>query len=752
MQKIKYIIFIPILLYTSIIYGQNSNINRFLSDFPVAAYSSVTESNWESFYLRTAPVWIITNTEDYRIYNLKNKKENIHCIEKTSNRDKDILIFGSVTEQNEHCDSIIFHAEILVPDTTSQLSAYISKGKSGCNNSFKINTQWQVLQMSLPNKTNEKTKIDICFSAKSLNAGDKIFIKNLCLYEKSNNKINKYISHETNNDNEFCQSSKFSFPTKDISTEYLRRLETLCLTWGFMKYYHPDIRKGKHNWNYELFRMLPLVFNAKDYKDFCQKINAFIPDYIIKKHKNKNLNRDKIVSQIRKDWICNDKLGKTLYKRVSRMNKYGCEDDYIYCAGYLSGDEEQKNEKVIYFPNEDAYENIPVEDVGYRILALFRFWNMMYYFHPYIYQKEKEWLGALPYYIRLFADADNAKDFDTACTIVANALKDTHTEIYGQNTNVAGTLIWNPHHLPFDFKLINGDRLLVMKPLTQEAKECELKVGDYILKTDGKNIKDIREEKEKYSNFGKVSLDQYDDAYASFSGQSVYYTIERNGSEKEIHIEDFQKYWGDLVIETSDTVRTYDNNICYINLGIIPFDKLKELLPTIKNKQGIIFDMRGYPDKWNETRKEIACFLYPHKQTIWNYAYADLQHPGIFRKNKYNETFGEDNTDCYKGKAIVIVDRMTMSAAEHIAEIIRNSPCGMVIGEPTGGVFGRTSYAPFTSGRAARFTGVAVYLPNGKCTYPYGVHINKEVYPAPYYIKNNIDTKIKAAIDIINNK
>ena len=238
----------------------------------------------------------------------------------------------------------------------------------------------------------------------------------------------------------------------------------------------------------------------------------------------------------------------------------------------------------------------------------------MYYFHPYMYQKEIAWIHNLQNYIRMFAEADNTKDFDIACTVVANALKDTHTELYGLETNVAGTLIWNEHYLPFDFKLIKGDRLLVVKALTHEAERCSLKVGDYILKVNGKSIKGIRDERTRYSNFGKVSLDQYDDAYASFPGDSVRYTIKRDEKEMDININDVNVYWGDFIREKTDTIKMMDNDICYINLGCIPYETLKELLPNIKDKKGIIFDMRGYPDNWNETRKEIARFLYPEQQ------------------------------------------------------------------------------------------------------------------------------------------
>lgn len=750
MQTIKNIILAYIMmLYTANVYSQKSDYSSFLHDFSVVPYSSLTGNNWNSFYLRNSQIWVTPSFENYNIYNQNENSEIIHCIKKKNEKDEDIIIFSSIPAPKTYCDTITFSAKILIPEENNSLDVFISNKTHNRHDKFNTNKSWQNIKMRIPCTNKEDDIIKIYLSVKAIKTGDKVYLKDINLLYNDFTNVKK--AAEKKSIHKLDKTQKFSFPKDGLSEEHLKRLETLCLVWGFMKYNHPNIRNGEYDWNYELLRMLPFVFNSKSYESFCNKINTFIPQY--KRGINgKTINNDIIVSQIKKEWINTDKLKKKLYKRISQMNKYGCEDSTIYCVGYLHGDDEESNERLIYFPNETSYDNVTIKNDGYRMLALFRFWNMMYYFHPYMYQKEIAWIHNLQNYIRMFAEADNTKDFDIACTVVANALKDTHTELYGLKTNVAGTLIWNEHYLPFDFKLIKDDRLLVVKALTHEAERCSLKVGDYILKVNGKSIKEIRDERTRYSNFGKVSLDQYDDAYASFPGDSVRYTIKRDEKEMDININDVNVYWGDFISEKTDTIKMMDNDICYINLGCIPYETLKELLPNIKDKKGIIFDMRGYPDNWNETRKEIARFLYPKQQVTWNYAYADTQYPGTFRKSKYTGTFGKDNPEYYKGKTIVIVNGMTMSAAEHVAEIIGNSPNGMVIGEQTGGVFGRTSYAPFISGRAARFTGTAVYFPNGDCTYPDGVHIDKYVSPMLDDVKSHNDGIIKTAIDILNNR
>jgi len=55
--------------------------------------------------------------------------------------------------------------------------------------------------------------------------------------------------------------------------EILSETEKLAATgkvWGFLKYYHPEVAKGKYNWDKELFRVLPLVRNANTKEDLSQ--------------------------------------------------------------------------------------------------------------------------------------------------------------------------------------------------------------------------------------------------------------------------------------------------------------------------------------------------------------------------------------------------------------------------------------------------------------------------------------------------
>lgn len=63
-------------------------------------------------------------------------------------------------------------------------------------------------------------------------------------------------------DHEFDRGSGIAL--SDLSTTQVTNLATLGRIWGFLKYHHPAIASGQHNWDYDLFRVLPQVIAAMD--------------------------------------------------------------------------------------------------------------------------------------------------------------------------------------------------------------------------------------------------------------------------------------------------------------------------------------------------------------------------------------------------------------------------------------------------------------------------------------------------------
>ena len=64
----------------------------------------------------------------------------------------------------------------------------------------------------------------------------------------------------------FLSLSSFCSFAQTIPTEN-QKLESLCKVWGFLKYHHPEVTKGKTDWDQQLIKMIPAVISSKDKND-----------------------------------------------------------------------------------------------------------------------------------------------------------------------------------------------------------------------------------------------------------------------------------------------------------------------------------------------------------------------------------------------------------------------------------------------------------------------------------------------------
>ncbi|MBC7000812.1 hypothetical protein [Cytophaga sp. FL35] len=48
------------------------------------------------------------------------------------------------------------------------------------------------------------------------------------------------------------------------------KLATTAKIWGFLKYYHPEVAEGKYDWDDQLFKILPKVFNVTHKEEMSQ--------------------------------------------------------------------------------------------------------------------------------------------------------------------------------------------------------------------------------------------------------------------------------------------------------------------------------------------------------------------------------------------------------------------------------------------------------------------------------------------------
>ena len=639
-------------------------------------------------------------------------------------------------------DSITFSGDVLVGEGHQALF-YLRQKEGDTAVDIRPSHEWRHIRITQPfHKEIGKDPMLLRITIES-SRPDTTCLKNINVLLDGKPIDECYPLPPANADHEFDTTSKFSFPDRPLTDVEVGRLDMICKVWGLYKYRHPAVRAGEYDWNYQLFRMLPSALSAKSDKEFVKELMRWLPER--GKEERFPPMADSIVAQVHFNWIRPYKKERRLYRRLVDLQK-NSSGTPCYYLGYMQG-----KDRHTCFYNETCYDSISSSDDGYRMLGLFRFWNMMYYFHPYMYQMEEKWERILPDYIRLFAAARDREAFEEACVRITCELRDTHSCFFGCESNRAADAMQEPMWLPLT-GVLKDDKVVITDIFRQPVDSCELQEGDVIVAVNHKPIAEIRQEKRIYNNFGDGSADQYATYYIGFDGDSVIYTIERGNESMDVAIHNiYERYWekGKKVERlTHEPFRVLKDSILYLDLTMLSSEELRKQMERVKAYKGIIFDMRGYP-KALDCSSIVAPCLYPHRKALFYYSYADYWQPGVFRKNPYWQEFGTENPNYYKGIPVVLVNGLAMSGSEHIATMIGNAPKGYVIGEPTCGVLGNVLYVPFVSGVATRITGRGVYWPDGTCTYPGGVKIDQYVYPDPEAIRQGKDAMLEEAVKYI---
>lgn len=135
------------------------------------------------------------------------------------------------------------------------------------------------------------------------------------------------------------------------------------------------------------------------------------------------------------------------------------------------------------FRRRKPYYDLSNPDYGYRLLTVFRFWNMVEYFFPSKYLTDKDWNDVLPEYIRRMAHPAGSYLRETRRMIAE--LDDNHAQYGGGISELFGL-----YRVPLNTGFVEG-RLIVVTPDTVPVKserKAPFQVGDEIVAVEDKPV------------------------------------------------------------------------------------------------------------------------------------------------------------------------------------------------------------------------------------------------------------------------
>lgn len=499
--------------------------------------------------------------------------------------------------------------------------------------------------------------------------------------------------------------------------------------WGLMKYYHPIIAAGKLDWDKVLLNEVnniqlsstPAMVNAE-----LKKMLQMAGDYTYKESGTWN---DSLNMNVNLCWIDHSFLDDTLKVELKRIASQSVKQPSYYGISMDSATHPllPQHEKIHDF---DFYSSL-----NFRLLSLFRYWNVIYYFSPHKYLMDESWDKTLSKSIFPFINANDKKSYQIAFLKLAAALNDGHC--YNSFTE-------NYPYMSLDIIEYVGDKTVVR--IDKEG----LKKGDIIKSIGSRDIVNIRDSlsllvsastrgnKEYRINCGIAEMIFFHETNLS---------VLRNDQEHNIHTSG-----GGIEYKQPDVYKRISDNIGYVNLSQLTTEKIDSIFNYFSNAAGIIFDLRkAGPYKYNVS--QLECHLAESKVLLMPSAvYWDLEHPGAFIWEKGTSSVIPDNVKCtsFKGNLIFLINESTQSFTETQAWIARFNFHAKLIGRPTSGACGQVIWVPLPGNQRAAFSGIGLFSLDGSELQRKGIIPDIEVYPTIESIKSGKDEILEAAIKYLN--
>jgi len=605
---------------------------------------------------------------------------------------------------------------------------------------LKGTTNWTEYTISLPLDTRAKT----LYFGVLLSGEGKVWIDdlNLLVDGKSIDEAPKRIIEPTvlDTDQEFNTGSGIEINT--LTKTQIENLAILGKVWGFLKYHHPQIATGNFHWDFEMLRVLNDVLETEDPSQLQNTLSEWVAGIGVPESCEpcatvpENLHLSPPVGWIRDQ----DMLGPGLSDQLQRIytNRFSGEKQF-----YVSLTPNVGNP---VFENELTYESRNLPDMGFRILALYRLWNIIEYWFPYRDLLKVHWDEVLQEFLPRFVEVENFDEYKLILLSFIARIRDTHANLWSalDVRPPRGMCYW-----PIELRFIEGEATITAFTDSSLISTSGLEIGDIVTTVDGVSIDTLIQEWAPFycaSNQTTQIRDIARNLPKGTCGESKL-TIERSGQSQTILLARTQNsgYQPIPHDRPGETFQLLSPDIAYIKLSSIRISDVPEYIERASRTSGLIIDIRNYPSEF--VVFALGRRLVEQPTSFARFTVGVLDNPGAFTWTEPLKLFPE--IPGYKGKIVIMVDEVSISQAEYTAMAFRAAPGAVVIGSTTAGADGNVSGIPLPGGLQTMISGIGVFYPDKSPTQRVGIIPDIFVEPTREGIRKGRDEILEAALSHI---
>ena len=382
----------------------------------------------------------------------------------------------------------------------------------------------------------------------------------------------------------------------------------------------------------------------------------------------------------------------------------------------------------------------------YRLLALFRFWNVIQLFYPYKNLLERDWDAVLGTWLPRFEKAKDAAEYALGVAELSTLIQDGHITVRGHpeldKRGLSGTAA------PLEMMELEG-KAVVMEVWDPEAAPG-LARGQVVETLDGKPLAERLEALKPYvtaSTPAHLRARLLAQALAGPEGSEGTLGVrDSSGQVKQVRftrsVKSFQKP------PPGEPWRLLAGNLGYVDLTRLQVADVPAMFEKLKGTRALVFDMRGYPRR---TAWPLAPYLNTRKARFG--ALFERTLVSVEEENsrlKFLQELPQADVPLYRGRTVMLIDERAISQAEHTGLFFEAANGTTFIGSPSAGANGDITDLVLPGGISITFTGHDVRHLDGRQLQRVG--LTPQVYARPTLagVQAGRDEVLDKALEYLN--
>jgi hypothetical protein len=363
------------------------------------------------------------------------------------------------------------------------------------------------------------------------------------------------------------------------------------------------------------------------------------------------------------------------------------------------------------FVADAAYADQRAPSLELRLLALYRVWNVIARFYPYL-SLIDDWEPVLAEFVPRFAAATTTDAYAAVLLELGTRVPDGHTFLSGHPS--VARLLRGEAALDVELRWIEG-QAVVTAVTAPAAQAAGLAVGDVVVAVDGEPMAARVARLLPYTSASTEAT-----RYRNVMG----YVLGGPAGDAVLTVEDAKRARRELRIARSATwtppppptglpYRRIGADLGYVSLSDLTIAQVGPMFAALADTKGIIFDMRGYPQG---TAWAIAPRLNVRRAThgaLFRRRFVDATAPPDLRF-EFLQPLPTTTEPLYTGKTVMLIDDRTQSQAEHTGLFFSAAAGTKFIGTPSAGANGDVTTMVLPGGVVWMFSGHDVRHADGR--------------------------------------